>query len=108
MVIGDAKRTKLLNAEELEKNLKIDEKNYPGLVFWLEELGRFSCSDLDFTNFPPALILHGQGDMVVNVEQAKTFAKKIKNAQLEIIPNCGHCPHISHLQEVRRVLSSKL
>jgi len=93
MMLGDAKR-----AKELADNLHINEKNYNNLQLWLDELGSFSCFDLNFADFGPTLIFHGRGDMVVNYRQAEIFAQKIKNSQCHIISDCGHCPHISNWQ----------
>jgi pimeloyl-ACP methyl ester carboxylesterase len=99
MMLGDSKR-----AKELADNLYLTQENYKNLIFWLDELKRFSCHDLDFTNFPKTLIIHGQGDMVVNILQAKIFADKINNSSLKILANCGHCPHISNFPEVQNFI----
>ena len=103
MMLNDSQR-----ARELEDNLDLNEKNYNNLIFWLDELKRFSCYDLNFTNFPKTLIFQGEGDMVVNVLQAKIFAEKIANSQLKILANCGHCPHISNLNQVEHALNQFL
>ncbi len=103
MMLGDAKR-----AKELADNLDLNENNYDNLIFWLDELRRFSCYDLNFSNFPKTLIFQGEGDMVVNVLQAKIFAEKISNSQLKILANCGHCPHISNPNEVQQILKQFL
>lgn len=95
-------------AKELEENLQIDEQNHPGLVFWLDELERFSCYDLDFNSFPRSLIIHGQGDVIINVLQAKIFAEKIPNSRLEILLNCGHCPQISNLEQLQELIYQEL
>lgn len=95
-------------AKELAKNIYIDEKNYTNLVFWLDELGRFSCYDLDFTNFPRTIILHGKDDLVVHKLQAKIFASKIVNSRLEMLANCGHCPHISNQAQLQKIISEEL
>ncbi|MFT5703520.1 MAG: pimeloyl-ACP methyl ester carboxylesterase [Rickettsiales bacterium] len=99
MMIGDAKR-----AKELADNLFLTPENYNNLVFWLDELKRFSCFDLNFDNFPKTLIIQGVGDMIVNVSQAEVFDKKITNSTLKILANCGHCPHISNLLEVKNFI----
>jgi pimeloyl-ACP methyl ester carboxylesterase len=99
MMLGDSKR-----AKELADNLYLTQDNYKNLIFWLDELRRFSCYDLNFSNFPKTLIIHGQGDMVVNILQAKIFADKISNSSLKILANCGHCPHISNFSEVQNFL----
>ena len=102
MMMNDKKR-----AQELAKNLYIDEENYANLAFWLDELGSFSCRDLDFSQFPKTIIYHGQEDLVVHSSQAKIFADRIANSELHIIANCGHCPHISHLSQLCQFPSLK-
>lgn len=95
-------------AKELAKNLYIDDKNYTNLIFWLDELSRFSCYDLDFTNFPRTIIFHGQSDLVVHQSQAKIFASKIANSRLEILPDCGHCPHISNQDQLQKIINQEI
>lgn len=63
-------------------------------LFWLDELARFSCSALDFSGFPPTLILHGSNDRVINAEQGRTFASAIPGAELHLIDQCGHAPQL--------------
>ncbi len=81
---------------KLTKNLDINDNNHKNLVFWLDELEKFSCYDLNFTNFPKTLIIHGSSDLVVNLSQSKLFKEKITNSQLEVLENCGHTPHINY------------
>jgi len=96
------------NSRELFANLEINEMNHQKLLFWLEELARFSCYDIDFDNFPEALIIHGAGDVVVHVSQAKIFAEKILNSKLEIINNCGHAPQFSNLEKLQNLINEKI
>ena len=65
-------------------------------LFWLDELGSFSCNSLDFYNFPATKIIHGECDKVINVANAHKFMEKLPNAKLVLIPNCGHTPHLSN------------
>ena len=67
------------NAQQLAGNLDINDDNHDKLSFWLEELERFSCYDLNFSNFPKTIIFHGAGDMVVHLSQSKIFAEKISD-----------------------------
>lgn len=99
MMLGSKERSK-----ELADNLYLTEENKNNLLFWLDELKRFSCFELDFSDFPKTLIIHGEGDMIVNSLQAKVFAEKIANSQLKILANCGHCPHISNFEETKNFL----
>jgi len=103
MMLNEARR-----AKELANNLDLREDNYVNLIFWLDELKRFSCYDLNFSNFPKTLIFQGAGDVVVNALQAKIFAKQIPNSQLKILANCGHCPHISNLNQVHQTIDQFL
>ena len=89
------------NATYLANNLDINEQNHKNLAFWLDELERFSCFDLDFSNFPQTLVFHGSADLVVHPSQSQLFKDKIANSRLEIINNCGHTPHISFTQSLQ-------
>jgi pimeloyl-ACP methyl ester carboxylesterase len=99
MMMNDKNR-----AKELAKNLCINQNNYVNLAFWLDELGKFSCFDLNFSHFPQTIILHGEEDLVVHHSQAKIFAKKIIDSKINIIVNCGHCPHISHSILITKII----
>ena len=59
---------------------------------WLEELENFSCSSLDFSNFPKTFYLAGNDDNVVNPSQVNYFGK-IKNFRSIALENSGHTPH---------------
>jgi pimeloyl-ACP methyl ester carboxylesterase len=103
MMLNNAAR-----ARELAKNLYINDKNYDNLLFWLDELGIFSCYDLNFANFPRTLIFHGQGDLVVHQLQSKIFASKIANSRLEMLSDCGHCPHISNQEQLQKIINEEI
>ena len=103
MMINDKKR-----AKELAKNLYINRSSYSNLLFWLDLLGSFQCHDLNFANFPRTIIFHGKDDLVVHYSQAKVFARKIINSELNIISNCGHCPHISNLSQLQKTIIKEI
>ena len=65
-------------------------------LFWLDELGGFSCNKLDFSKFPATKIIHGECDKVINVANAHKFMEKLPDSELILIPNCGHTPHLSN------------
>jgi pimeloyl-ACP methyl ester carboxylesterase len=48
----------------------------------------------------PTLILWGQNDNVIDLWQGERLRKEIKNARLEILPDCGHMPHEERPEEV--------
>lgn len=96
------------NASEIARNLEINDKNFEGLIYWLEELKRFSCFDLDFSQMPRTLFFQGAGDMIVHCSQAEYFKERIKNFRLEIFKNCGHAPHLSDIERFRKIVAEEL
>lgn len=62
-------------------------------LFWFDELMRYSCRELDFSNFPSTDIIHGTEDAVVPFASGKAFAEHIPHACLHRLPMCGHAPH---------------
>ncbi len=96
------------NASEIAKTLDISDKNFEQLKFWLEELERFSCFDINFSNMPRTLFFQGAGDMIVHESQAKYFQERIRNFRLEIFKNCGHAPHLSNLEKLRRIILEEI
>ena len=93
-----------LNAREIAHTLDVSEKNFEQMKFWLKELERFSCFNLDFTNMPRTLYFHGAGDMIVHSSQAEYFRERIKNLRLEIFKNCGHAPHLRDPGRLRKII----
>lgn len=96
------------NATEISRSLDINEKNFEQLKFWLGELERFSCFDVDFSNLPRTIYFHGAGDMIVHSSQAEYFRQRIKNLRLEIFKNCGHAPHLSDPEKLRKIIYEEL
>ena len=92
------------NASEIAKSLDVTDKNFQNLIFWLEELRRFSCFDVDFANMPRTLYFHGFGDMIVHVSQMDYFKNAIKNFHAEVFKNCGHAPHLNDLPRLRQAI----
>lgn len=96
------------NSKEIAKNLDINDKNFTQLGFWLEELQRFSCFNVNFEQMPRTIFFQGAGDMIVHASQAQYFAKKIKNFRFELIRNCGHAPHLSYLGQVQQIIIEEI
>ena len=92
------------NAGEIARSLEVSDQNFAQLKFWLEELSRFSCFDVDFFNMPRTIFFQGAGDMIVNQNQTKYFQERIKNFRLEIFKNCGHAPHLSNIELLRKII----
>ena len=96
------------NASEIARTLDVNDENFEQLKFWLKELERFSCFGVDFSNMPRTLYFHGAGDMIVHQSQAEYFKQRIKNFRLEIFNNCGHAPHLSDLEKVRKIILEEI
>lgn len=75
---------------------------------WLDMLRGFSCSELDFSNFPHTLLLHGEGDAVVAHNHAQEFARNIQGAKHVILGRAGHAPHWHNPELIRRILKEHL
>lgn len=74
-------------------------------LYWLEELGNFSCSVIDFASIPETTIIHGKNDIVTDYRQTDFFKKHITNCNLHILDNCGHAPHLHDSHKVKELLS---
>ena len=96
------------NALYIAKNLDVNDKNFDNLVYWLDELERFSCFNVDFSNMPRTLFFQGAGDMIVHFSQVDYFKEKIKNFRLEIFKNCGHAPHFNDVKKMREIIFGML
>jgi pimeloyl-ACP methyl ester carboxylesterase len=96
------------NAKEIARNLDINDGNFEQLKFWLEELNRFSCFDVDFSNMPRTLFFQGAGDMIVHASQAEYFKSRIKDFELEIFKNCGHAPHLNDVTRMREAIERSI
>lgn len=67
-----------------------------------------SCySHIDF----PVLIIWGQNDALIPVENGVSLAAKIKTSEMKIIPNCGHVPQeecpVETAYEINKFLDTK-
>lgn len=62
---------------------------------FLGELGRIEA---------PVLLIHGERDRIVPVEVARRAQRLFKNAQLYVIPQCGHWAPRERPEEVHRVV----
>jgi len=72
----------------------------------LLNLKSFSCFDVNFKKFPKTICFSGANDHVVASSQAKLFAERIKDFELHIFDNCGHAPHFSHMEEIKKELKN--
>lgn len=77
-------------------------------LHWLDMLDGFSCKALDFSKFPPSLLLHGAQDAVVEHSQIHEFSRLIPQAKAIIFENAGHAPHFHDTQAVKRHIEEYL
>ena len=96
------------NFAQIAQSLNISDCNFVQLKFWLEELSRFSCFEVDFSNTPRTLFFQGAGDMIVHQNQVKYFQERIKNFRLEIFKNCGHAPHLSNVELLQKIIVEEI
>jgi pimeloyl-ACP methyl ester carboxylesterase len=95
------------NADLVFDKMKIQDlntlSNY-ALEKQLLHLKDFSCLNVNFKKFPKTICFSGANDAVVPSSQTKLFAERIKDFELHIIENCGHAPHFSHMEEIKKIL----
>lgn len=96
------------NSKEIASTLDVSSDNFENLKYWLEELERFSCFDVDFLNMPRTLFYQGLGDMIVHVSQCEYFKARIKDFRLEVFEKCGHAPHLSDLAKFKKIFCEEL
>lgn len=75
-------------------------------LHWLDALSGFSCDLLDFSDFPPTLLVHGGKDVVVHPDQSGAFAQKIPHAVLEYWPDAAHAPHWHNPAKLKAIMDA--
>lgn len=98
IVLGDKDQEYIKNRLEKYDKATVMEKNW---LHWLNMLDGFSCNGLDFSNFPPSLLLHGMQDAVVNHSQSLEFSKIIPQTKFISFPDAGHAPHWHDTESVK-------
>ncbi|MCP5361832.1 MAG: alpha/beta fold hydrolase [Hyphomicrobiales bacterium] len=68
-------------------------QHVPALDDWLRVLEQTDISGLDFSAFPPTLLLHGREDAVIPVAESERLATLIPGSRLHCLPGCGHALH---------------
>ncbi len=56
----------------------------------------------------PVLIIWGEGDRIISVDDAYLFQQDLLNAQLKVIPACGHSPQEEMPQATARIIAEYL
>lgn len=52
----------------------------------------------------PALLLHGENDALMPMAAANWLSAQLPHAQLQLFPQCGHAPHVTHARGVAEAL----
>jgi 3-oxoadipate enol-lactonase len=74
----------------------------------LRAFKNFDASDLVSSISSPTLVIHGNSDELMPTANGIELAKNIKDAQLALIDDCGHYPHIEKQDEVLKTLTAFL
>jgi pimeloyl-ACP methyl ester carboxylesterase len=99
----------------LEKqNAKLRRPDYPAYAYAIASSIRLSLATYLIDRLPeilcPALIVWGENDQVLPVEQAKLALTTLPHGELKTLPNCGHAPQMEcpagFLEATREFLSS--
>ena len=98
VAMGDEKSDQIRDYLQKYNQTQMPSKNW---LHWLDMLNDFSCNSLDFNNFPPTLLLHGEQDAVVAHNQVAEFEKHIPNAKNISFVGAGHAPHWHDLEIVK-------
>ena len=56
----------------------------------------------------PTLIVWGTEDKIIPVDSGRRLHEAIPGSQLEVIPGCGHLPHVEKPDEFSRLLLAHL
>jgi len=87
------------SARYIEKqNAKLQRSDYPDYAYALANSIRLSLATYLIDRLPeitcPTLLVWGESDLVLPVDQAKLALSKLRAGELKTIPNCGHAPQL--------------
>jgi 3-oxoadipate enol-lactonase len=54
----------------------------------------------------PTLVVHGQADQIIPLEEAKLMAEAISGSQFEVIPDAGHMPNLEQPERFNQILGN--
>lgn len=69
---------------------------------WLDELGDFSCLQIDGARQPKTLIIQGKNDVVTPATHAQRLMDFIPHAACLQLKDCGHMPHLHDPKRIRQ------
>lgn len=96
------------NQKAVIRELGIATPPPPTLTYWLKELYNFNCNTIDYTSFPPTLIIHGEQDHIVPVAQAEELASQFPHSKLVIFSHAAHAPHLHDSKKICRMIGTFL
>jgi 2-hydroxy-6-oxonona-2,4-dienedioate hydrolase len=80
------------------QNQKLQRRDYPAYAEALASNIRLSMSSYLLDRLPeikcPTLLIWGEKDLVLPVEQAQQALAKLPRAELKVLPGCGHAPQL--------------
>jgi esterase/lipase len=96
------------NRNEIMANIKSEDSKDCYLIYWLEELKKFTCFNIDFTKIPSCRFFIGNGDMIVHPLQVQYFKDRIIDCEINYFANCGHAPHLNDNQRFNKIIIDEL
>jgi pimeloyl-ACP methyl ester carboxylesterase len=88
--------------KEVKDKLKACDATKETLQYWLKFLGEFKAQEN--LSEVETLLIYGEKDVVVNVEQGKKYRESLKNSNLEIFKGCAHAPFLSEREKFNRLV----
>lgn len=89
----------------IRRQLKTEQLPAGQWLYWLEQLEKFSCHQINFEKIPTTLVIHGVQDALVDINQTGLFYSVIKHCRVHTMDHCSHAPHLHDLAEVKEVIS---
>lgn len=72
---------------------------------WLEHLAAASFVDAQFAYQPEVLVIYGQKDAIISPAQGKYWPRIFPQAQVVVIPEASHAPHIQAREVVQQMVT---
>lgn len=92
--------------KNIAKTLLTNFETHENWVYWLNQLGKFSCKEINFNTIPDTLIIHGIDDTIVDFSQTSLFMPFIPPNQILSFDKCGHAPHLHDTNKVNQSITS--
>lgn len=73
---------------------------------WLDKLNEQSFDDLNYSILPKTLILHGEKDAIVSIEQSRWMEAHYSQVTLHRWSEVGHAPHLHDMAGARAAIDT--